>query len=198
MITGIRISALIFGLLATTAGPLSADTGLQDVMAAFSTISMSESRYTEEKHYDMLDVPMVQQGLLQYRAPEMLVWSRGKNRQSRYEIRDDQMIASRNGEVVQRMALDSLPAVRAFVESFRATLAGDEVRLRRYYTLEFSGHPDRWQLQLTPRDREMKRFIDSIRIEGAHNQLKVIEIYETNGDWSHMELESLRQEYHAD
>ena len=115
MITGTRISTLFLGLLLIGAGSLHADTGLQEVMAGFSTISKSESRYTEEKHYEMLDVPIVQQGLLEYQAPEMLAWSRGKDSQSRYEIREDQMIDIRNGKVVRRMPLDGLPAVRAFV-----------------------------------------------------------------------------------
>jgi hypothetical protein len=197
MITGTRISAFLFGLLLIGAGSLYADTGLQEVMAGFSTISKSESRYTEEKHYEMLDVPIVQQGLLEYQAPEMLAWSRGKDSQSRYEIREDQMIDIRNGKVVRSMALDGLPAVRAFVESFRATLAGDEARLRQYYALEFSGGADHWQLKLSPRDQDMKRFIDHIQLEGEQNQLRVVEIHEADGDWSHMELEPIRQEQHA-
>jgi hypothetical protein len=197
MTTGTRISALIFGLSLIGAGSLHADAGLQEVMAGFSTISRSESRYTEEKHYEMLDVPMVQHGLLEYQAPEMLAWSRGKDSESRYEIREDQMIDIRNGKVVRRMALDGLPAVRAFVESFRATLAGDETRLRQYYALEFTGGEDHWQIKLSPRDRDMKRFIDHIQLEGEHNHLKVVEIHETDGDWSHMELEPIRQEQYA-
>jgi hypothetical protein len=43
----------------------------------------------------------------------------------------------------------------------------------------------------------MRRFIESIPIQGEKDQLRLIEIYENNGDWSRMKLEPVRQEYHA-
>jgi len=197
MITGARIRALFFCLLAISIPPSSAEMGLGEVMAALSTIRFSESRYIEEKHYDMMDIPMIQQGILRYESQERLAWDRGRSGKARYEILDDQMVASRNGKVVQTISLESMPAMRAFIESFRATLSGNEARLREYYEVEFSGVMDNWQLQLKPRDRDMRRFIDSILIKGQKDQLRLIEIYEINGDWSRMELESIRQEYHA-
>jgi len=197
MITGARIRALFLCLLAISLQPTSAEMGLGEVMDALSTIRLSESLYTEEKHYDMIDIPMVQQGVLRYESPERLAWDRGKSGKARYEILDGQIIASRNGEVVQTIRLESMPALRAFIESFRATLAGNEARLRKYYEVEFSGEMESWQLQLRPRDRDMRRFIDSILIQGQKDQLRIIEIHEVNGDWSRMQLESVRQEYHA-
>jgi hypothetical protein len=140
---------------------------------------------------------MIQQGVLRYESPERLAWDRGRSGKTRYEILDDQMVATRNGKVVQTISLESMPAMRAFIESFRATLAGNEARLREYYEVEFSGVMENWQLQLRPRDRDMRRFIDSILIQGQKDQLRIIEIHEINGDWSRMELESIRQEYHA-
>lgn len=197
MITGARIRAVFFCLLAVSIQSARAEMGLEGVMAALSNIRFSESRYTEEKHYDMMDIPMIQQGVLRYESPERLAWDRGVGGKARYEILDDQMVASRNGKVVQTISLESMPAMRAFIESFRATLAGNEARLRKYYEVEFSGVLENWQLQLKPRDRDMRRFIDSILIQGQKDQLRLIEIHEINGDWSRMELESVRQEYHA-
>jgi hypothetical protein len=196
MITGARIRATLFCVLAIIMQASAADPGLGDVMAALSAIRLSESKYTEEKHYEMMDLPMIQQGVLRYESPEKLAWERGDNGQGRYEIHENQLITRRHDKV-EIISLESMPALRAFIESFRATLAGNEQRLRQYYVVTFSGMVESWKLQLQPRDRTMRRFIDQIIIQGEKDQLRMIEIYEMNGDWSRMKLEPVRQEYHA-
>ncbi len=196
MITGTRIRAGLFCVLAITMHASTAGSGLGDVMKALSAIRFSESKYTEEKHYEMMDFPMIQQGVLRYESPESLAWERGDNGQGHYEIHENQLITRRHDKV-ETISLESMPALRAFIESFRATLAGNERRLRQYYVVSFSGVVESWKLQLQPRDRTMRRFIDQIIIQGEKDQLRLIEIHEINGDWSRMKLEPVRQEYHA-
>jgi hypothetical protein len=197
MITGARISLLFLCLHLAWPFTAWASEGMDTVMGLLARVSLSESSYLEEKHYDMLDIPMVRSGQLSYRAPDFLSWVQGQNGQLRFEIHGNEMIAYRGNSVHQRMPLDSVSAASAFVESFRATLAGDARRLSEHYYIAFSGQPDSWQLSLKPRHDDIGRFIEHIRISGESDRIHEIRIEESNGDWSLMRLESLRQEYHA-
>ena len=197
MITGVRASLLLLCLSLLSPVCLWADEGMGEVMAMLSRISLSESSYREEKHYEMLDIPMVRSGQLSYRAPDYLSWALGQDRQFRYEVQGSEMVAFRSGSEYQRMPLDAVPAASAFIESFRATLAGDQERLARYYQISFSGSPEAWQLSLRPIREEVGRFVELIQISGQSDRIQQIRIEETNGDWSLMHLEALRQEYHA-
>jgi hypothetical protein len=42
------------------------------------------------------------------------------------------------------VALRDVPQAAPFIESLRATLAGDRAALERYFTVHFSGNLDRW------------------------------------------------------
>ncbi|HEY5929541.1 MAG TPA: LolA-related protein, partial [Burkholderiales bacterium] len=80
------------------------------------------------------------------------------------------------------LKLQDYPVLRAFVESIRATLAGDVATLERYYKIELEGNPGRWQLFLAPRERSMAQVISQIRIGGAGTRLDLIEVQEAKGD----------------
>ena len=197
MITGTRVSLLFLSLLLIWPISSLASEDMDTVMGLLARVSLSESNYLEEKHYDMLDIPMVRSGQLSYRAPDFLSWAQGQNGQLRFEIHGNEMTAYRGNRVHQRMPLDSVPAASAFVESFRATLAGDARRLSEHYYIAFSGQPESWQLSLKPRDDDIGRYVEHILISGQSDRIHEIRIEESNGDWSLMRLESLKQEYHA-
>ena len=130
-------------------------------------------------------------------APDFLSWAQGQDGHFRYEIQGDELLAYRGDVIHQRMPLDALPAASAFIESFRATLAGDRARLARYYQIGFSGDLEGWQLSLRPLRDEVGRFVEHIQINGQSDRILEIRIEETNGDWSLMKLKAIRQEYHA-
>jgi hypothetical protein len=197
MTTGAKARLLLLCLSLTWPLPLWADEGLDTVMDMLSRVSLSESRYREEKHTDMLDIPMIRSGQLSYRAPDFLSWAQGRDGQFRYEIHHQEMVAYRGGEVHQRLPLEAVPAASAFVESFRATLAGDVERLARHYRITFNGNPEAWHISLVPLKDEIGRFVERIQISGQSDHIQQIRIEETNGDWSLMQLEALRQEHHA-
>ena len=95
-------------------------------------------------------------------------------------------IENSSGQVQRSMMVDQYPAIGAFVESIRATLAGDQKALEKYYRIEFAGNHDRWHLQLLPRDPDTLRMVNKIRMEGRGNQIDTIEIREANGNRSVM------------
>jgi hypothetical protein len=80
------------------------------------------------------------------------------------------------------------PALRALVESARATLAGDRALLERHYRVQFSGPRDAWRLQLVPRDAQVRGYVESITLSGAAARVQRIETLESSGDRSVMTI----------
>ncbi len=80
--------------------------------------------------------------------------------------------------------------LRAFVESYRGTLAGDLERLRRYFELELSGPMEAWQLRLTPRNPELAEYLGAVVMRGRAGTVTSVETLEANGDRSVMTLDS--------
>jgi hypothetical protein len=80
------------------------------------------------------------------------------------------------------------PQIQPFVESIRATLAGDREALERVFRVEFTGSVERWDLILVPLDRQLAKVITQVEIDGSRDQLRRIEIRQADGDRSLMTL----------
>ena len=86
------------------------------------------------------------------------------------------------------MDLHAYPQVLPFVESIRATLAGDRSALEKLFHLEFSGNVARWTLTLVPLESKVKNSVSQVRIDGMRDQLLKVEIRQPDGDRSLMTL----------
>jgi hypothetical protein len=86
------------------------------------------------------------------------------------------------------MDLHAYPQVLPFIESIRATLAGDRKALERLFRLDFAGNVARWTLTLQPLESKVKQSVSQVRIDGAQDQLLKVEIRQADGDRSLMTL----------
>jgi hypothetical protein len=161
---------------------------LERLMKEFSRVKKSETRFFEQKTMKILTEPLELRGHLTYTAPHRLEKITEKPYQERLVLNGDQLRVE-NQEGVKYFALDDLPAMRALVESFRATLAGDLESLRRYYRVGFSGDKENWQLVLSPLSPKVKEMLEVIRIKGAQAKITTIEIVESDADRSLMQLQ---------
>jgi hypothetical protein len=73
-----------------------------------------------------------------------------------------------------------------WVESVRATLAGDRQALHRYFRVRATGQMAAWTLELTPFDNDLADVVNRIVITGTQDRLNRIEIEERGGDRSLM------------
>ena len=82
--------------------------------------------------------------------------------------------------------LQQYPQVLPFIESIRATLAGDRTALEHLFELEFAGDLAQWTLRLVPRDSQAASVVREIRIEGTQAAVRMIESRQADGDRSVM------------
>mgnify|MGYP000097149963 CR=1 FL=1 len=164
--------------------------GIDQLMAAFAAQPASEKRFTEKKYLSVLDQPLQLTGTLSYAAPDHLEKHVRTPNEERYVVDGDTLLVENKSKNLRRsFSLQSYPDIWAFVESFRATLAGDAQTLRRFYTLQLTGDQTEWELTLTPLQASMLKAVASIRIRGRAAQIVGIEITETGGDRSVMRIE---------
>ncbi|WP_456445629.1 LolA-related protein [Thiolapillus sp.] len=167
--------------------PLQAGERLQGLMDRLASAGGTEVSFVEEKHLDMLDVPLIQKGRLRFIPPDRFERVLEGPGGGRFVI-DGQRVLQQQGDTRRELDLEQLPAVQAFAASFGATLRGDLEMLQKYYEINFDDTADTWVLELLPKDPQLQRFVTRIVLRGQGGLVKRMEVYEVNGDWSDMRL----------
>lgn len=188
------MKALVFmlGLLVAVPLPALAETwGAQQLMQALAQVKRSESRFVEKKSSVYLAVPLTVTGFLLYEAPLRLEKHSVTPVDERFAVIGDRVSIEREVQgkrVSHQITLADYPALRPFVESVRATLAGDLATLERFYVVACNGTAERWQLHLLPREAELRELVTEVRIAGRHDAIHSIEVREASGDSSLMTI----------
>jgi len=182
------LARLAFAAAATcalAAGAAEPQFGVGELMGTLATRPESAVRFTETRRSDALSKPLVTTGELRYRraadGKERLERSVRTPFAERYVIEDNQVTIERGGSA-RTLRLDALPALQVFIESVRATLAGDLAALRRHYAVALSGTRGDWVLTLLPADPEVAELVTSVRIAGAADRIRSMEVLEASGD----------------
>ena len=158
---------------------------LQQLMDALAQNKSGRATFVETKHIAMLDRPVVSSGELLYTAPDRLEKRTLKPKPESMIVEGGELTIERGGRTY-RVQLGAQPQLAAFIDSIRGTLAGDRKALERNYRLGLEGTPQDWVLRLVPVDEKMQAVIKQIRIAGAQDQVKSIEITQADGDSSVM------------
>jgi len=116
----------------------------------------------------MLERPLQCSGELFYQAPDHL---EKRTLQPRPEtlVLDHGVLTARRGQRTHVLSLRDYPQIVPFVESIRATLAGDGAALERYFHVSFAGTLERWTLELVPAEATVARSVQLIRIAGERD-----------------------------
>ncbi|HLX81957.1 MAG TPA: LolA-related protein [Burkholderiales bacterium] len=164
-----------------------ADLDLPALMAMLAAVPAAKESFTESKRSALLSAPLVLKGTLVYGRPDRLEKHVLSPYQETTVIAGGAVTIENRGLKQKRsFTLSSSSAITALIEGMRATLAGDAPALERHYRIRLEGAPDSWLLTLTPRDEKLAGLVTSIRIAGARERLKRIEIDEGSGDQSVM------------
>ena len=139
--------------------------------------------FTEVQRLSILDESLHSSGELMYDAPDRLEKRTLAPRPEELLLENGVLTVERNHHR-RSVALRDFPQAAPFVESLRATLAGDRAALERYFTVHFSGTLDRWSLELTPADAALRRSVQRVLIAGERDRIHIVEIDQRDGDSS--------------
>jgi hypothetical protein len=164
-----------------------AGTDLDAVMGLLAMRQHGRVEFIEQQFLAVLDHPVESSGELRYDAPDHLEKRTLLPRPEKLVLAGGELTVERGG---RRHVLDMhrYPQIQPFVESIRATLAGDRSALERVFHVEFAGSVERWSLVLVPLDRQLAKTVKQVQIDGSKDQLLRIEIRQADGDRSLMTL----------
>lgn len=170
------------------------DWTLQQLMESLSTVNSVDAYFQEQKTLAILEKPLITKGILRYRSPGYLEKQTLEPHQENFQVDGDWVILETPEEGRRHLSLKGYPTLRAFVESLRATLAGDLQNLKRYYQLQLQGQPSEWSLRLEPLDSKIANHVTAIVIHGQTNQIVRVETRETGGDLTVMSITPTHEE----
>lgn len=165
----------------------SAEWGLPQLMQSMAQVQSSQGKFKERKYLSVLIVPLDSSGTLSFRAPDHLEKHTLKPKVETLVLDQGVLtIDSKARNIKRTLVLQEYPAVWAFVESIRSTLAGDLPTLQRFYKIRFKGTATKWSMRLLPIEQRTHQVVREIVISGRGNHVTHVETYEANGDHSVM------------
>jgi hypothetical protein len=187
---------VFYGALAIAASASAADApspsasgwSLDALMASLHQVRAASAHFVELKTVHMLTRPIRATGTLSYVAPDRLEKITTAPAPETIRLDGGTLTGTRSNGDNYSVDIGGHSEIAAMVEGIRSTLAGDLPTLQHYYTIAFSGSPDRWQMDLSPKDRRVREKVDRIRISGAGTTLDMIAVEEKDGDRSEMTM----------
>ena len=185
-----RHALLLTALLLSAHSAHAAEWDIDQLMRGLAQTRSDRARFVEKKSIAMLTRPVESSGELFYSAPDHLE-KRTIKPKAESMILDRGMLTIEREQQRHVLPLQDYPELAAFIESIRATLAGDRKALEHSYRLALEGSVERWSLQLLPVDEKIQSVVRRIRISGVRDTLRSIEIIQADGDSSLMLIERL-------
>ena len=161
--------------------------GLDEVMGLLALRRHGKVEFVEQQFQSALKRPLESSGEMTYQAPDRLEKHTFKPREESLLL-EGGLLTVQRGHSRHVVDLRSYPQALPFIESIRATLAGDRAALERVFRVKFSGAVDLWSITLEPLDPKAAKTVAQVEIYGAKDQLRRVEIRQPDGDRSLMTL----------
>ena len=180
------------GAACVLAPPMRAETvfGLVQLMQTLAQVKAGEARFVERRSVTMLERTLESSGRLSFEAPDTFVRETLKPRRERLAIVGNNLTMSL-GQRSRTVPLDSVPEASLIMEAIRGTLTGNRAALERHFSATVSGDPQRWLLELVPREPRLRELVISVRVAGRQAVLREITVAMADGDRSVMSIEPL-------
>ncbi|SDC50405.1 outer membrane lipoprotein carrier protein LolA [Paraburkholderia lycopersici] len=163
---------------------------LDRLMSTLAQRKSGRASFTETKYLSIATQPVESSGELVFVAPDHLEKITQSPKPEHLVVDGDMLTVQRDNRTYT-LALARYPELGAFIESIRATLAGNRFALEQFYKVGLTGQGDDWTLTLTPLDARMRRVVSSIVMDGTRDALRSVAIQQAGGDRSLMRLQAL-------
>lgn len=166
---------------------------IQQLMQSLAGVKEAKGSFVENKFLSVLNRPLESTGVLVFQAPGHLEKHTLTPKAETLVLDQGVLTIDNKARNIKRtLVLQEYPAIWAFVESIRSTLAGDLHTLERFYKIELEGNSAHWKLRLLPVDSKMREMISEIRIAGHSTWVDSIETLEANGDRTLMKVVEIK------
>jgi hypothetical protein len=157
-----------------------ADDLLTQITTRLAKTPITNGNFRQEKRLKILRKPLISTGIFTYDQGKGVIWKTLTPVPSLLLVNDTRLLTTQ-GEL-------SVPA--AFGKVFTAMLGGDLNQLSDGFSITGSDQEPAWQIELKPKDEQLKKIISSIVLSGD-NELRLLEIQETGGNISQIKFDKI-------
>ena len=162
---------------------------VEQIVASLKEEHTSSVSFVETIYSSLLTEPLTARGVLRFVPPATLEKEVSAPYRERYLIEGDRItVESERKHLKKTISLEDYPALRSFVDAFRASLTGDAALLKQTYEARADGDRRKWWLSLRPYESDGKVMVDQILLSGSGGRLLTITIRSSDGDRSVMKL----------
>jgi len=185
-----RTAVITCVLLGFSLSAQAAQFTISQLMGALANNKHGAASFSEKKFISILDQPVESSGELLFIAPARLE-KRTLKPKAETLVLDGDVLTIERRRRKHVLQLKDYPELAGMIESIRATLAGDRKALERVYHLTLRGDSERWTLVLIPLDAKVGGAVARIRIEGVQDDVRTVEILQSDGDRSLMSIQKI-------
>ena len=158
------------------------------IMRRLAALPDRRATFVDCKTLSSLAAPVQSGGTLVFRHPDHLEKLTTSPRPERLVIEGGTLSLSGAGGA-RTVALDTHPALRLLATTLTATLGGDLPALLRLFVVSAEGSLASWRMVLRPADPSLGRFVASVTLDGAGDNLRALRIVQANGDTETMQVQ---------
>jgi hypothetical protein len=174
----IYLKALVLFLLATSVGM--ADELLDQIQARLTKAAITRGAFEQTKQLKVLRKPLISNGTFIYDKSRGIAWKTLSPVPSLLLISDTRLWTAQGEQ----------PVPAAFGKVFQAMLGADLPQLAEAFEITGAARKTSWQVSLVPKDEMLKKVISRMRLSGDH-ELRLLEIFETNGNSSTLRFQNI-------
>ena len=160
---------------------------LDELMTLLAARRHGVADFEQTQYLAALKRPLRSSGVLTYDAPDRLE-QRTLSPRPQSMLLDHGVLTLTRGSRQRTLRLEDDPQLAPFIDSVRATLAGDRAALEQHFELTFEGDLDHWQLTLRPLAPKLAALVQHIRIGGQRAAILEVEVRQSDGDRSLMSI----------
>ena len=182
----------VLALLAAGATPARAQAqfDLLQLMQTLAQVKAGEATFTETRTVAMLERTLQSSGRLSFEAPDSFVRETLKPRREKIAVVGNSVTMSL-GARTRTVPLDSVPEAAVIMEAIRGTLTGNRDAIERNFTPSVIGTPQRWTLELKPRETRLRELVIAVRLVGERALVREVTVAMADGDKSVMTIEPI-------
>jgi len=185
----LSISLALFVTLGATPVTATAppDTALAALFTDLASDGPKRSNFYEIRRLSEIDLPLESRGQLQFDPPATLRKITTEPIAEQLELNESALSVTLGG-TTRELPLDAVPAAGALAGALRGLLAGRLADVQAHFSVDLVADEPAWQMTLTPLKSEVSVVLQTIVVRGSAAQVRQIEILQTNGDESVMQI----------
>ena len=155
---------------------------LQGVLQSIASRAVKSSNFTETRTAYFLEKPIVIEGSLEFRSPDILIKRITGPEMIEQYIEGEILSIFQNKNITKTISLERNPELAAGVNAIRWVLSGNLVAINENFVVSFKSDNAKWRIGLIPKDLTVADNIERILITGNNEYITAINIVQVNGD----------------